>query len=158
MLIVRYRKQFSMEKTKCWLWTKNNRTDLFPYIFDQKQNISFHEMTISNIWCCLKKSRNRWIETKTEKINDIIILKTRIFFSKDKFRVCFTGSLPPMISLSKISTRSLLVFPIDSSFQRSTTPSTTDAHRSHFGLKSSFNFKYFLLSKWIFYRGVSVAR
>jgi hypothetical protein len=56
----------------------------------------------------------------------------------------FTISLPPIISLSKISTSSLLVFPIDNSFQRSVPPSIIDAHRSHFGLNISFSTFFFL--------------
>lgn len=59
---------------------------------------------------------------------------------ESRVSVWLTISLPPVISFKRISTRSLLVLPMVSSFQRSTPPSMTDAHRSHFGLDGSFFF------------------
>ena len=106
---------------------------LSPDIVDQKGNVSLHEVSIAHIRCRSKKGGNLRIEAKSDEFYHIVVLLGTLT-SISNVSVSLTGSLPPIISLRRISTSSLLVFPLDNSFHRSAPPSTIDAHRSHFGL------------------------
>ena len=111
-------------------------SNLSPNIFDQKGNIPLHEVSIANSRCRSKKRGNGCIKSKSDEFDHIVVLLGRLT-SIVNVTISLTGSLPPMISLRRISTSSLLVRPLDNSFHRSAPPSTIGAHRSHFGLHAS---------------------